>query len=81
MTGLLFFAGKICPDFVYAILKELKADKRTYEIVELRYIKREKFESIPGLLKRRCELRQVFSTHKDFIDKLYNLVITYKRKA
>ncbi len=81
MTGLLFLAGSICPDFISALLQELKVDNRTKEIVFLHYIQHEKFESIPDLLKRRCELRQVFKVHKDFIDKLYTLVITYKRRA
>lgn len=81
MTGLLFLAGKICPDFIYAILKEIHAKKRTVEIIKLRYIDNEKFEAIPDLLKRRCELRQVFKIHKDFINELYRIVISRKYKS
>lgn len=81
MTGLLSFAGKICPEFICALLKELRVDDRTFEIVKLRYIDRIKFESIPEFLHKRCELRQVFKIHKDFIDRLYMLVIAYKTKS
>lgn len=81
MTGILSLAGKLCPDFLYNILDELKVDSRTREVIQIRYIVGVKFESIPDLMKRRCELRQVFKIHKDFIDRLYYLVITYKRRS
>ena len=81
ITGLLHFSGKVCPVFIYALISELKLDKRTEEIVILRYINNEKFEAIPDLLKSRCELRQVFKLHQQFINNLYHLVITYKIKS
>lgn len=61
--------------FIYALISELKLDKRTEEIVTLRYINNEKFEAIPDLLKSSCELQQVFKLHQQIINNLYHLVI------
>lgn len=81
MTGLLLLAGRICPDFIYALLDEMRADERTKDIINLRYVVCVKFESIPDLMKKRCELRNVFKIHKQFIDHLYLLVISRKNKS
>ena len=65
--------GSKHPDFLSALLTDIKATKRQRIIISSRYINKLKFKQIPDVKGVNCELRHIMREHKEVIDKLINL--------
>lgn len=59
------------PDFFAKMLYDLDLSDKAIKIMNLRYIEKKKFKEIPKLVN--TEERNVYTLHKQVIDKIINL--------